>query len=117
MSRSTSAAATAGKDIVSAEDDSMVQYGGLLEDEEDDEIEKAAVRKSTFKGGVRKKAMVRWYHYFGLALDQSQFSRVSSRSRNQSQQRNPPRRKLETAISNGALLTSLLELTARLLTM
>jgi hypothetical protein len=37
----------------------MVQYGGLVEDEEDDEIEKAAVRKSTVKGGVGKKAMVR----------------------------------------------------------
>lgn len=49
----------AGKDIASTEDDSMVQYGGLVDDEEDDEIEKAAVRKSTIKGGVGKKAMVR----------------------------------------------------------
>ena len=68
QSKSTSAApanAAAGKDNVSAKDDSMVQYGGLLEDEEDDEIEKAAVLKSTFKGGVGKKAMVRLrYHFF-----------------------------------------------------
>lgn len=66
QSQSTSAApAAAGKNIVSTEDDSMVQYGGLLEDEEDDEIEKAAVRKSTFKGRVGKKAMVRSrFHVF-----------------------------------------------------
>jgi len=66
QSHSTSAAPPAGKDIVSAEDDSesMVQYGGLLEDGEDDEIEKAAVRKSTFKGGVGKKAMVRSRYHF-----------------------------------------------------
>jgi len=116
-SQATSAAPAAGKDIVSTEDDSMVQYGGLLEDEEDDEIEKTAVCKSSFKGGVGKKAMVRSRYQFLSSLDQSQFSRVSSRSRNQSQQRNPPRRKLEMALSNGVLLTSLLELTARLLTM
>ena len=43
----------------------MVQYGGLLEDEEDDKIEKAAVHKSTFKGGVGKKAMVcSRFHFF-----------------------------------------------------
>lgn len=59
QSQSTSAAPPAGKGIASTEDDSMVQYGGLVEDEEDDEIEKAAVRKSTVKGGVGKKAMVR----------------------------------------------------------
>jgi len=65
QSQSTSAAPPAGKDIVSAEDDSMVQYGGLLEDGEDDAIEQAAVHKSTFNGGIGKKAMVRSrYHYF-----------------------------------------------------
>ena len=69
-SQSTSAApAAAGKDVASTDDDSMVQYGGLLEDGEDDEIEKAAVHKSlsTFKGGVGKKAMVRSsFHVFGF---------------------------------------------------
>jgi hypothetical protein len=95
----------------------MVQHGGLLEDGEDDEIEQAAMHKSTFKGRVAggKKAMVRPRFHISSLLDQSQFSRVSSRSRNRSQQRNPPRRKLEMAISNGALLTYPLKLTTRLL--
>jgi hypothetical protein len=51
----------------------MVQYGGLLDDGEDDEIERAAVtvRKSTFKGrdASGKKAMVRpSYHISSILL-------------------------------------------------
>lgn len=58
LSMTTPAAA---KDAVGpqAGDDSMVQYGGLLDDEEDDEIERVAVHKKTIKGGVGKKVLVR----------------------------------------------------------
>lgn len=40
-------------------DDSMVQYGGLLDDKEDDEIERVAAHKNTTKleGGVGKKGL------------------------------------------------------------
>ena len=56
--------------VVGAEDasdrDSMVQYGGFLEDVEDDEIKQAAMHKSTFnlKSGVGKKIMVRSSIFF-----------------------------------------------------
>jgi hypothetical protein len=49
----------AAKDTESPGDDSMVQYGGLLDDEEDDEIEQVAVHKNAIKGGVGKKIIVR----------------------------------------------------------
>ena len=65
-----SAALFTGKNVVGAEDasdrDSMVQYGGFLEDVEDDEIKQAAMHKSTFnlKSGVGKKIMVRSSIFF-----------------------------------------------------
>jgi hypothetical protein len=49
----------AAKGAVSPGDDSMVQYGGLLDDKEDDEIERVAVHKNSIKGGVGKKVLVR----------------------------------------------------------
>ena len=41
-------------------DESMVRFGGLVEDQEDDEIERVAIRKDVSKGGpgVGKKTLV-----------------------------------------------------------
>jgi hypothetical protein len=52
--------AAAKNAVVSPADDSMVQYGGILDDKEDDEIERVAVLKTIdSKGGVGKKSLVR----------------------------------------------------------
>jgi hypothetical protein len=53
--------AAAKNAVVSPADDSMVQYGGILDDKEDDKIERVAVLKNTIdsKGGVGKKSLVR----------------------------------------------------------
>jgi hypothetical protein len=52
--------------MVTMEDDSMVRYGGLLGEEEDDELERIAMCKSVFKGRIRKKALVcSQFHLFG----------------------------------------------------
>ena len=120
----TSAALFAGKNVVGAEDasdhDSMVQYGGfLLRMGKMMKLSKLPCARvpSTWRAGLERKPWCIQVFFFQIYLDQSQYSWVSSRLRTQSQQSNWPRRKLEMAISNGALLTSLLELTSCLLIM
>jgi len=44
----------------------MVQFGGLVKDEEDDEIERVAIRKDVSKGGGGKKTLVRFCGCFFL---------------------------------------------------
>jgi hypothetical protein len=62
-----SALPAASEDIMMTEDDSMVRYGSLVEDEEDNEIERAAMHKNTFKGRVGRKGLVcPQFHVVGL---------------------------------------------------
>jgi hypothetical protein len=58
VSGSKATAATASE-LIQDVDESMVQYGGLIDDEEDDEIERVAIRKDVSKGGGEKKTLVR----------------------------------------------------------
>jgi hypothetical protein len=47
-------------------DESMVRFGGLVKDEEDDEIERVAIRKDVSKGGVGKKILVGLKLYYSI---------------------------------------------------
>ena len=66
MSRSKATAGAITSELIQDVDEFMVQFGGLVKDEEDDEIERVAIHKDISKGGGGKKKLVRFRGCFFL---------------------------------------------------